>query len=792
MSQCILVIDDQSDSLDRYSLLIRTFLPHVEVLTETDGSAGVKIAKDRRPQMILLDVKKPGMDGVEVCRRLKAEPLTADIPVLMVSGILAGAENRVEGFNVGAEGYLCKPFAPEELMVQITHLLRLKRQFDALQLCERNLEHERIRWAESLQEREMPYRNLIEALPLLILVVDEGRLVYGNPTAARLLGVDSPGELKGRRLSDFETQPPSVPSKAGGTTKFLHYETLWRKTNGEPVPVEVFRGAVAFDGKWMEQVIGLDITERKATMEHVLQIEERYRTLIEQLPAIIYILRLTPHPHFEYLSPQAESILGGRACEWLENYDHWVASIHPDDCERVLTFLTENGPWENRTLEYRIRGRDGREVWFRDHSRRLISSIHGEPIVHGVLVDITARKNAEAALHQKEEQLRQSQKMEALGRLAGGIAHDFNNLLTSIIGYAHMLMEEKTLDSEARCDLAEIIHAGERAERLTRQLLSFSRKQVVETAPINLNEVVEGMERLLRRTLGEDIELITLLSEEAGCIMAEATQLEQVLMNLAVNARSAMPRGGKLTISTERVELDEEFCRSRENLQPGDYVRLEVSDTGCGMPPEVRERVFEPFFTTKKPGEGTGIGLATVYGVVRGFGGIIEVESEVGRGTRFRMFFPRLDRRLEASRSTERAEVPGGHETILLVEDDVSVRRVAGRFLTGLGYNVLEASNSGEALLIFERPNTRVDLLLTDIVMPYVSGVEMAARLKKIQPELRVLYMTGFTQEASEMFQSEIGSDFVIFKPFTRITLARRVRQALDAPLAHEKKAGIL
>jgi signal transduction histidine kinase/ActR/RegA family two-component response regulator len=428
-----------------------------------------------------------------------------------------------------------------------------------------------------------------------------------------------------------------------------------------------------------------------------------------------------------------------------------------------------------------MRGRDGREVWFRDQ-RRLIPEADGGPIVHGVMVDITARKNAETALRQKEEQLRHSQKMEALGGLAGGIAHDFNNLLTTILGYGHLLLEQKKLDSEGRADLAEIIHAGERAERLTRQLLAFSRKQAIETAPTDINEVVTEMERLLRRTLGEDIELVTVLSDDAGCILAETGQLEQVLMNLAVNARSAMPRGGRLVITTRRVRLDEEFCRMRE-LLPGEYVLLEVSDTGCGMTPEVRERIFEPFFTTKKDGEGTGLGLATVYGIVRGFGGIIEVDSEVEKGTRFRMYFPHLESHEAPRPGTETSEAPGGTETILLVEDDASVRRLTSRFLASLGYNVLEASNSGEALMIFERPGTRVDLLLTDIVMPHVSGVETATRLRQIWPGLRVLYMTGFARETSALLSEDADAP-VIFKPFNRATLARRVRQALDAASA--------
>ncbi len=650
MGDLILMVDDQHESLELYSLLLRKRRPDVETIAATDGATALALAVERRPQLVLLDVKMPGMDGHEVCRRLKADERTRDIPVLMVSGIQTSARHRANGLKTGADGYLCKPFAPQEFIAQIERLLCGKHEADALRSQGRRLQSELERRNGVLRETEDLFRRLVEALPLMVLIVRDGRIEFANAAAVQRLADGDAAALKGLAFSE-------VNAEDGEPSAAVH---RWRTRSGRDIPVEVYSARTEFGGRSAEQLIGMDLTERLAAAE---------------------------------------------------------------------------------------------------------------------------------ALRLKDEQLRQAQKMEALGRLAGGVAHDFNNLLTSILGYSHLLLERADLDAAARQDIEEVVRAGERAEELTRRLLSFSHSQMPPVEPIAVNDVIEGMERLLRRTLGEDIELVIATDATVGPILADTGQLEQVLMNLAVNARDAMPNGGRLTIATEPAALDEAFCRLREGLSPGAYVRIEVADTGCGMTPEVRERAFEPFFTTKPRGQGTGIGLSTVYGIVHAFGGHIEVESAPGRGARFRLYFPVVDV-ATARPPLPPTDVPdpGGDETVLLVEDNDAVRRLGCRLLESLGYTVLEASNSGEALLIFERPGVRVDLVLTDIVMPHISGIEMVQRLRRVRPDLRVLYMTGFAREAETL--APFASAPVLLKPFSRSTLARHVRLALASEPPQMPKGG--
>ncbi len=396
--------------------------------------------------------------------------------------------------------------------------------------------------------------------------------------------------------------------------------------------------------------------------------------------------------------------------------------------------------------------------------------------------EIAERKETEEALRASEQQLRQSQKLEAVGQLAGGIAHDFNNLLTVINGNSHLLL--RGLSEETHRDrVEEIKRAGERAAQLTRQLLAFSRKQVLQPTLLDLNSVVPDMDKLLRRLIGADIDLRTVLDAELRRVKADPGQIEQVLMNLAINARDAMPRGGKLTIQTANVRLDEHYARGHVAVEPGPYVMLAVSDTGHGMDAETQAHIFEPFFTTKEKGKGTGLGLSTVYGIVKQSGGNVWVYSEVGRGTTFKIYLPSVEEIAEqrAPESASPTLTSKGMETVLLVEDEETVRNLARDILGINGYRVLTAGSGGAAMRLCEQHAGPIHLLLTDVVMPQMSGRELAERAAAIRPAMKVLYMSGYTDDS--IVHHGVLDEGVAFleKPFTPDALARKVRETLDA-----------
>jgi two-component system cell cycle sensor histidine kinase/response regulator CckA len=446
-----------------------------------------------------------------------------------------------------------------------------------------------------------------------------------------------------------------------------------------------------------------------------------------------------------------------------------------------LRALIDGGGFVDQ-FEMAARRKDGSEVEVSVRSSVLTDS-HG--VVRGASIiarDISERRKAEAALRRSEEQLRQSQKMDAIGSLAGGVAHDFNNILSVILSYSTLLIEDLRPGDPTRLDLEEIHKAGIRASALTKQLLSFSRQQMLAPVVLDLNEVISGLEKMLNRLLREDIQLTFLADPRAGKVVADQGQIEQVVMNLVVNARDAMPRGGSVTIETSSVVIDEAYAAQYAGMVAGPYVSLIVSDTGCGMDAATKARIFEPFFTTKGEHKGTGLGLATVYGIVQQSGGHIWVYSEPAKGSAFKVYLPRTERRLESRAPPgERLSSLEGAETILLVEDEEQVRVIVRTILRKHGYHVLEAQNGGEAFLLCEQFGGRIDLLLTDVVMPRMSGSQVAERLVKVRPDLRVLFMSGYAADTIVHHGVLDAGLAFLQKPIMPVDLLRRVRDVLDA-----------
>jgi two-component system cell cycle sensor histidine kinase/response regulator CckA len=436
-------------------------------------------------------------------------------------------------------------------------------------------------------------------------------------------------------------------------------------------------------------------------------------------------------------------------------------------------------------LEAEIVVTTGARLWVRMIGNAAYDALDVITHTHGSLQDITPQRLAQAEHDRLADQLRQAQKMETIGSLAGGVAHDFNNLLTVILSYSELLLEDLPPDDPTRADLGEILGAGNRAVALTRQLLAFSRKQVLAPKVVDLSEVVVGMATMLRRLLGEEVELVTTCSRGLSKTLVDPGQIEQVILNLAVNARDAMPLGGMLTIETSEVWLDEAYASDHPGVFPGQHVRLAVRDAGSGMDQATLARIYEPFFTTKEPGKGTGLGLATVFGIVRQSGGTIGAQSELGKGTTFEVHFPIADSSMEdvILQSIERQTLRGT-ETILLVEDEEDVRKLTSTILRKYGYNVLDAQNGGDAFLLCEQYASPIHMLLTDVVMPRMSGLQLAERLEPVRPDMKVLYMSGYTDDAIVRHGVLHATIEFIQKPLTPEPLARKVRAVLDASYA--------
>ena len=515
----------------------------------------------------------------------------------------------------------------------------------------------------------------------------------------------------------------------------------------------------------------VNVTERRRAQEALSSSEAKYRSLFENVPVGVY--RTSPDGKVLEANPALAQMLGYADSPSILKIR--TDEIYVDSEKRREWLEAMNRQGLVRDFETQARRRDGQIIWLRDTARAIKDADGRVAYYEGVLEDITERKVL-------EEQLRQSQKMEAVGRLAGGVAHDFNNLLTIISGYSDLMLDNLEEGHRLRGHVDEIKKAGNRAATLTRQLLAFSRSQVLAPQVLDLNDVVVNMDKMLRRLIGEDVDLVAILGESLGRVKADPGQIEQVIMNLAVNARDAMPQGGKLTVETVNTRLDEDYARTHASLVPGDYVMLAVSDTGIGMDAQTQAHIFEPFFTTKEKGKGTGLGLATVYGIIKQSGGYIWVYSEPGRGATFKIYLPKVELPSGETGAGKTSESPlKGSETILLVEDEPALRAMVRSVLEKKGYKVLEARHGDDALIVSDQHRGKIDLLLTDVVMPGMSGRELAEQLATMHREMKILYMSGYTDDAI-VHHGVLGSDMAFLqKPFTPEGIARKVREVLDA-----------
>ncbi|HPV77404.1 MAG TPA: PAS domain S-box protein [Gemmatimonadaceae bacterium] len=632
---------------------------------------------------------------------------------------------------------------------------------------------ERRRDAEALRESELRFRTIAEAAPIGILLSDAtSRVLYANAETERITGRTAAALSEGgwAELVHPEDLPRLVETMQRDHEPSAGFAVALRvvRGDGSVLRTEAQARNLYVDGvRTGRLTLVSDVTERYRMEAALHESEELFRELAENIDAVFYLAR-PDATGVDYVSPGFWSIWGRTPAELQEQPELWMDAIHPDDRAGVHEAFSRDRAGFH--AEYRIVRPDGSVRWISDRSFP-VRNAEGELVrIAGVATDETTRRTLET-------QLLQAQRLESIGRLAGGVAHDFNNLLTVILSHAAFARQDTAQADE---DLAAIEQAGARASELTAQLLAFARRQVIEPRIIDLNVLTTQIDRMLRRLIGEHVQLETALEPQLWPVRVDPAQMEQVLLNLAVNARDAMPNGGTLTLETANVVLDAGYVASHADVQPGEYVMLAVSDNGEGIDPALLPMIFEPFFTTKPSGVGTGLGLATCYGIIRQAGGHIWAYSEPGNGATFKLYLPRALGALSDVASGGPGKPVRGNETVLLVEDDVSVRAIAVRALRAQGFVVLEAGDGIEALEVARQHSGEIHILVTDVVMPRLGGKELAERLVAERPQIKVLFASGYTRNAIvHQGVLEQGTQF-LQKPYVPASLTKKVREVLD------------
>jgi PAS domain S-box-containing protein len=825
----ILIVEDSATQAAALQALLEREGAEVEAVGSAEQALHLLTESgDPPPDLVLSDIVMPGMSGYDLTTRIKADPLNAHVPVVLLTS-LTDPMAIVRGLECGADNYVTKPYDAESLLARIQHVLgqrRLRRDprasmgvnvtflgttftinsereqildlfissvedvvrtNHALQASQREL-------AEAQQQleryaRQMAYRAHVSAEKYSVLmqhasdaivVLDaDDRIAEANARARELLGREL-DELHDQPLQEF-VRPEDRDALRQRITAADSREPVGQRDiyftdrAGRTICCEVSASRSAGGDGDLRLVILHDVSERRRAEIEVRRRNQLLHAVIEASP--LAIIAVDKSGVTSIWNPAAETLFGWKTDEVLGQMDPVFhapggAGLPPIEAEAA-------GALDGEIRETQTHRRNGDTVDVRMASAALRDDSGAIEGVVTLLEDITEQRRTAAALAEREEQLRQSQKMEAIGRLAGGVAHDFNNMLTAIRGYAHLAMTSLE-DPEIRADLDEIDKAAERAGSLTAQLLAFSRKQPAQPRVLDLNSLIEGTEKMLRRLLPESVELRTDFAPDIARILADPGQMEQIVMNLTINSGDAMPRGGTIVLETRMVRRTAEERQGATTVPAGDYVSLVVRDNGEGMNEQTMSKIFEPFFTTKEPGKGTGLGLSTVYGIVQQCGGHALVASTLGQGTTFTILLPRSTEETEQPRAhTAEVRTSTGGERILLVEDNPAVRGVASTSLRRAGYKVTEASDAEAALEIFQRDTTQFDLLISDAVMPGMSGPELIALVVKLRPGLPILLMSGYSETV--LTQHGIGDDVsLVSKPFTPSELAKHVREKLD------------
>lgn len=736
-----------------------------EVDDAEDGARAQSLLQTGSYDVVITDLQMPGVDGFGVLEGVKRRDPTGEV-VVFTGTYADDSESIIRALRLGASDFLVKSACgPQQVVWSAERAVERRRQREQL---------------TAAQER---YRDLFDRIPIGVYrTTPDGRFIDANPAFTAILGYPDRATLLAAKVLDcFETPDDHRSWRERLEREGVSSGTVlrMRRFDGTLLWVEDSARLVRGDGGDALYYEGAlqDVTARIQAEAARRQAETQYRELVEWIQAIVWRADARTF-RFSFVSPEAEHVLGYPARLWLEDPSFWREHVHPDDREWVFSRCAQaTTECRDHELEYRMMAADGRIVWLKDLVRVVLENGQPKELV-GVMIDVTRRKLL-------EEELRQAQKMEAFGQLAGGVAHDFNNILGVIEGYGDLLLKDMAPADPRRVRVEHIRGAADRGAALTRQLLAFSRKQILQPRILDFTAVVSGIEPMLRRVIGEDIQLTTAFEERLRCVHADPSQLEQVILNLVVNARDAMPSGGKLLIETANADIDESYASFHPGVQPGSYAVLAVSDTGTGMDGPTLAHIFEPFFSTKEPDKGTGLGLATVYGIVQQSGGHIAVYSEPGHGSAFRVYLPQAVQEEGAQPAVPASAEPAspvarGCETILVVEDDQGMREITRDLLEEGGYTVLEGANPELALSLVRSCGDPIHLLLTDVVMPGMSGLELAVQLLAWLPAVKVLYMSGYPKEIVGHHHRDLEPEAFIQKPFAAESLLRKVRETLD------------
>jgi two-component system cell cycle sensor histidine kinase/response regulator CckA len=769
--------------------------PDIALEVVQTGATCLARLADAPYDALLLDHHLPDMEGLDVLKALARAK--TQLPVVLVTGV--GDEDLVvKALHLGAASYVPKQGNYlDDLPELVRHVVedhRSRRSQGLLADATR-----RILYVEhNAMDVELTVRHFAETTPLgeldVVGTCAEAleRLASASTYDVALIdlrmpdqsGLDFAREAQRRRLplppfivlSGRGDEAAAIASLKLGAADYVTKREGYLEQLQHAVEHAVAHHRLA----QVSEKLRAELAERQRVADALWASEQRFRDTFERSTIGKSI---TSRDGRLFKVNQAFADMLGFTIEELQGRG-LTEITHPDDLAPTLEALARlfAGEQTRHRMEKRYRHRDGHVVYADVSTTRLRDAQAEPPLLLTSIVDISERKGFEAEREKLESQLRLSQRMEAIGRLAGGVAHDFNNLLSVILCGTDFALARARHDQGLTEELLQVRTAGERAAALTRQLLAFGRKQMLDPVVLSLNHVAADIEKMLRRILGEDIEYVHALAADLGLVWADRGQVEQVMMNLVVNARDAMPEGGKLTLATANVVLDATFAAKHLAVQPGPYVELAIADTGSGMDAETQARIFEPFFTTKATGHGTGLGLSTVYGIVKQSGGSIWVYSEVGHGTTFKIYLPRVQS--AATSPSAPSGTPGrtsGTETVLVVEDEAAIREIAKRILAAAGYQVLAARNGNDALALAETHSAPIHLVLTDVVMPELGGVALVERLHATRPELKVLYMSGYSDEAVAQRGKPGAPIHFVAKPFSADTLTRKVREVLDS-----------